>query len=161
MMPWLMLAIPLAIALLCAFPGSQRIAAQALTIAGTLAMLTLAVLIALRTRDCAVVALPDHVAIDGFSALIALLVALIGSTAAVYSWGYMARATAREPRRLRVYYANFNLFLFSMIAIPAVVEPTLVWIFVEATTLSSALLVSFERTHAARRRRGSATCPCP
>ncbi len=33
MMPWLMLAIPLAIALLCAFPGSQRIAAQ-LTIAG-------------------------------------------------------------------------------------------------------------------------------
>ena len=36
-----------------------------------------------------------------------------------------------------------------MLAIPVLAEPTLVWIVVELTTLASALLVSFENTHAA------------
>jgi hydrogenase-4 component F len=145
---WFVLAVPLAAALLCGLPGGQRVAAP-VTIAGVLTVLVLALRIAALTSDGMVVAWPDVVAVDGLSALIVLLVALVGSTAAIYSWGYMARASGHEPARLRVYYANFNLFVFSMLAIPLVVEPTLVWIFVELTTLSSALLVSFERTHAA------------
>jgi hydrogenase-4 component F len=36
-----------------------------------------------------------------------------------------------------------------MLAIPVLAEPTLVWIVVELTTLASALLVSFDNTHAA------------
>ena len=62
--------------------------------------------------------------------------------------GYMARA-ALGPAKLRLYYVNYNLFLFSMLAIPLMAEPTLVWIVVELTTLCSALLVSFDNTHAA------------
>jgi hydrogenase-4 component F len=87
-------------------------------------------------------------AVDGLSALIVWLVSLVGTTAAVYSWGYMGR-TAEDPARLRLYYTSYNLFVFAMLAIPMVVEPTLVWIFVELTTLTSALLVSFENTRAA------------
>jgi hydrogenase-4 component F len=48
-----------------------------------------------------------------------------------------------------LYYANYNLFIFSMLAIPVMAEPTLVWIVVELTTLCSALLVSFENTREA------------
>src|SRR5208337_2101883 len=50
---------------------------------------------------------------------------------------------------LLLYYANYNLFIFSMLAIPVMAEPTLVWIVVELTTLCSALLVSFEGTREA------------
>ena len=85
---------------------------------------------------------------DGLSALILLLIALVGTTAAIYSVGYMAHGNL-TPKKLRLYYANYNLFIFSMLAIPVLAEPTLVWIVVELTTLCSALLVSFENTREA------------
>jgi hydrogenase-4 component F len=90
----------------------------------------------------------NWIAVDGLSALILLLIALVGATAAVFSVGYMAHGKP-TPRRLRLYHANYNLFLFSMLAIPLLAEPTLVWIVVELTTLCSALLVSFENTREA------------
>jgi hydrogenase-4 component F len=88
------------------------------------------------------------VMVDGLGALILLLVALVAATAALYSVGYMAQ-DALPPGKLRLYYANYNLFIFSMLAIPLLAEPTLVWIVVELTTLCSALLVSFENTREA------------
>jgi hydrogenase-4 component F len=88
------------------------------------------------------------IAVDGLSALILLLIALVGVTAAIFSMGYMAQENV-EPKKLLLYYANYNLFIFSMLAIPVLAEPTLVWIVVELTTLCSALLVSFENTREA------------
>jgi hydrogenase-4 component F len=88
------------------------------------------------------------IAVDGLSALILLLIALVGTTAAIYSIGYMAHGNLK-PGKLRLYHANYNLFIFSMLAIPVLAEPTLVWIVVELTTLCSALLVSFENTREA------------
>jgi hydrogenase-4 component F len=88
------------------------------------------------------------ISVDGLSALILLLIALVGTTAAIFSFGYMAHK-ALSPRKLRLYYANYNLFIFAMLAVPVLAVPTLVWIVVELTTLCSALLVSFENTHAA------------
>jgi hydrogenase-4 component F len=88
------------------------------------------------------------IAVDGLSALILVLIALVGSTAAIFSVGYMAQENL-APRKLLLYYANYNLFIFSMLAIPVMAEPTLVWIVVELTTLCSALLVSFENTREA------------
>jgi hydrogenase-4 component F len=88
------------------------------------------------------------IAVDGLSALILVLIALVGCTAAIFSVGYMAHQNL-VPRKLRLYYANYNLFIFSMLAIPIMAEPTLVWIVVELTTLCSALLVSFENTREA------------
>jgi hydrogenase-4 component F len=85
------------------------------------------------------------IAVDGLSALLLLLIALVGTTAAIFSVGYMAHNNL-ESRKLLLYYVNYNLFIFSMLAIPVMAEPTLVWIVVELTTLCSALLVSFENT---------------
>jgi len=90
----------------------------------------------------------NWIAVDGLSALILLLIALVGSTAAIYSVGYMAHEDL-APGKLRLYHTNYNLFIFSMLAIPLIAEPTLVWIVVELTTLCSALLVSFDNTREA------------
>jgi len=90
----------------------------------------------------------NWVAVDGLSALILLLIAFVATTAAIYSIGYLAHGDLTLVK-LRLYHANFNLFVFSMLAIPLIAEPTLVWIVVELTTLASALLVSFENTREA------------
>lgn len=90
----------------------------------------------------------NWVAVDGLSALILLLIAFVATTAAIFSVGYMAHENL-TPGKLRLYHANFNLFVFSMLAIPLLAEPTLVWIVVELTTLCSALLVSFDNTREA------------
>ena len=60
----------------------------------------------------------NWIAVDGLSALILLLVALVGSTAAIFSVGYMAHETALSRDGCVLYYANYNLFIFSMLAIP-------------------------------------------
>lgn len=92
--------------------------------------------------------LSNWVAVDGLSVMILLLIALVATTAAIYSVGYMAHGKP-SARRLCLYHTNYNLFIFSMLAIPLLAEPTLVWIVVELTTLCSALLVSFENTREA------------
>jgi hydrogenase-4 component F len=142
------LLLPLAAAAFALAPLNKRWAPIA-TVAACVAVLILAVRLGLLVAaHNAFVVFPDWIALDGLSALILVLIALVGLTAALFSVGYMAKGP-REPKRLRYYYLNFNLFLFSMLAIPVLVEPTLVWIAVELTTLCSVLLVCFENTHAA------------
>jgi len=89
-------------------------------------------------------AVRNWVELDGLGALILLLVATVATTAALFSWGYMARE--REARHLRRYYANFNLFVFAMLAVPVLVEPAVVWTAVELTTIFGVYLVAFENT---------------
>jgi hydrogenase-4 component F len=142
-----LLVLPLAAAALSFLPLWRY--ASVVTLASSLAVLVVSVQLAgWVVSGGPVVVFPKWIAVDGLSALVLLLIALVGAMAALFSWGYMS-ATSYAPRRLRIYYANFNLFIFSMLAIPVLVEPTLVWIVVELTTLCSALLVSFENTREA------------
>jgi hydrogenase-4 component F len=149
----LILSVPLAAAALMCLPFNTRWA-PGVTIAAAVVNLILAARLAWRISagDTMVSALHvgmlKWVAVDGLSALMVLLIALVGTTAAIFSFGYMAHRSLPH-RKLRLYYANYNLFLFSMMAVPVLVEPTLVWIMVELTTLCSALLVSFENTRPA------------
>ena len=140
------LALPLLAAAVCGLPGSERWSPR-VTLLAALANLLLAGEVALRAAGGeTIVALPHWIAADGLSALIALLITAVGTSAALFSWGYMAHST-QKPRALRLYYVNFNLFLFAMLAVPLLAEPNLVWIAVELTTLFSVLLVSFADTH--------------
>ena len=126
--------------------------AAGVTVASALAVLVLAVRIVRFVNAGIPVtdspAMPQWMAVDGLSALILLLIAFVAVTAAIFSIGYMTHRDLK-PWKLRLYYANYNLFVFSMLAIPVLAEPTLVWIVVELTTLCSALLVSFENTREA------------
>ncbi|HUK57027.1 MAG TPA: proton-conducting transporter membrane subunit [Nitrospiria bacterium] len=149
----LILALPLVAAALVCIPFDKRWA-PGVTVVASVVNLILAARLAwwISAGNTLVSALQvgllKWIAVDGLSALILLLIALVGATAAIYSFGYMARRSL-SPGKLRLYYANYNLFIFSMMAVPVLAEPTLVWIMVELTTLCSALLVSFENTHAA------------
>ncbi len=145
---------PLVAAALACIPSGRRWWTPGVTLLSCLLVLVLAARLAWRIAAGASVAAElgpgwsNWVMVDGLSALILLLIAVVATTAAIFSVGYMGHGE-RTPRRLRLYYANYNLFVFSMLAIPLLTEPTLVWIVVELTTLCSALLVSFENTHEA------------
>jgi hydrogenase-4 component F len=150
---FVMLLLPLVATALVCIPA-KKFWATGITIASCLAIFALAVRVAwLVSAGKSVTAglkvgMLKWIAVDGLSALILVLIALVGTTAAIFSVGYMAHKNL-EPKRLMIYYANYNLFIFSMLAIPVMAEPTLVWIVVELTTLCSALLVSFENNREA------------
>jgi hydrogenase-4 component F len=144
---------PLIAAALCAIP-SRRPWVAGVTVASSLVVLALAANLAWQAAASGPMPAAtaphwaDWIHMDGLSALILLLIALVSATAAIYSVGYVAHG-APTPGKLRLYHANYNLFVFSMLAIPLIAEPTLVWIVVELTTLCSALLVSFDNTREA------------
>jgi hydrogenase-4 component F len=84
---------------------------------------------------------------DALGALILVLVAFVGLTAALFSSGYIeARTREAQPANGRHYYVLYNLFLLSMLAVPLISHIALVWIAIALTTLFSAFLVGFEDT---------------
>ena len=89
-------------------------------------------------------ALGGGLSADGLSALYLTLVAFVGLTSSIYAWGYLGvRHELDEGQRL-TYYALFNLFYASLLAVPLLSNVVLVWIAVDLTTLFSAFLVAFE-----------------
>ena len=149
----IILLLPLIAAALVYIPV-KKYWASGVTVASSAVILILAARIALQVAagnsivSTSQLGLLKWISVDGLSVLILLLIAFVATTAAIYSIGYMAHEKLK-PSKLRLYYANYNLFIFSMLAIPVLAEPTLVWIVVELTTLCSALLVSFENTREA------------
>ena len=53
---------------------------------------------------------------------------------------------SHHANRLWWFYCNYNLLVFALIVVPALVDPNLVWVGVELVTLFSVLLVGFEST---------------
>lgn len=142
------LFLPLLTVVLSLLPLGKRFA-PCVTFLSSLVVLILTIRDALSVTTVGpVVGIANWIAIDGLSALVLLLVALLGLTASLFSWGYIEKRE-HDPKRTPYYYAHFNLFLFALIAVPVVVEPNLVWIALEATALFSVLLVAFENTHEA------------
>jgi hydrogenase-4 component F len=138
------LVLPLLVSILCWTPFIGRRIASALTVASCLILLALAIGATHRViASGCVVAIRGWIEMDALGALILLLVSALAVTASVYSLGYMRRTT-HDASLLHHYYGNFNLFIFSMVAVPVVVGPSVAWLAVELTTLLSVLLVGFE-----------------
>jgi hydrogenase-4 component F len=143
------LVLPLLASVLCWTPAIGRRIASALTMVSCLALLALAIWAAhLVIVQGQVVAISGWVQMDALGALILLLVTAVAVTASLYSHGYMKRTT-HDVSLLHHYYGNFNLFIFSMVAVPVVAGPSIAWLAVELTTLLSVLLVGFESSREA------------
>lgn len=84
--------------------------------------------------------------LDPLGAFLALLITLSGFFTSLYSIGYL-RAEVEKGiigfRRVHQYYLLFKLFFFAMFLAVATTSPVVMWIAIEATTLSTAFLISF------------------
>ncbi len=84
--------------------------------------------------------------IDSLSIIVLDIVLVIGLMASIYSVGYMneeIRHGKIEAGRLRIYYILMYSFIFTMVLALSVKNMGIMWVAVEATTLSSAFLVGF------------------
>ncbi|MEK7549487.1 MAG: proton-conducting transporter membrane subunit [Patescibacteria group bacterium] len=85
-------------------------------------------------------------AVDALGSFLMLIISLVGFFVSLYSIGYLRAEVAKGiigPRRVRQYFILFELFLFAMYLAVGTVNPVVMWIAIEATTLATAFLISF------------------
>ena len=145
------LAIPLAGCLFLGLFGARRRAAEA-NVAISLATLIAAVLLTLRVMENGpLLAGREQFFVDPFNVFLVALTAFVGWTTSMFSRPYM-RIEAEHGRlnrgRLRLYHSMFQLFMFTMLLALLTNNLGLLWVAMEAATLSTVLLVSLYRTPA-------------
>lgn len=146
----IILLIPLLVTLICMIPIKTRGVSAWATVIGSLAVFILSWVAVFRPdlfTHGSTAGLGGLLSRDGLSGLILLLVSFVGFTASLFSLGYMGKTNEQyRPGRTKRYYARYNLFMFSMLAVPVLAQVAIVWIAVELTTLFSVFLVGFENT---------------
>jgi hydrogenase-4 component F len=90
--------------------------------------------------------LGSALAVDALGAIVLLTVAVVGVAAAFYSVGYLREEVRKQIigfRRVKQYFVLLHLFLMAMFFAIVTVNPIIMWIAIEATTLATAFLISF------------------
>jgi hydrogenase-4 component F len=90
--------------------------------------------------------------IDPFNVFLVSLTAFVAFTTALFSRPYMQIEQAHgrlSPARLRLYHAMYQMFTFTMLLGLTTNNMGLMWVAMEAATLTTVLLVSLYRTPAA------------
>ena len=147
----LVLALPLAGAVVLALVG-ERDAAPRFNVAAS--GLTFAAAVALTIRvvaDGPLLVLDRMFFVDSFNVFLVALTAFVGLTTAIFSGPYM-RVERDHGRlstgRLRLYHSMYQLFNFTMLLALLTNNMGILWVALEAATLTTVLLVSLYRTPA-------------
>ena len=147
----LVLGLPFAGTLLLAIFGARRFAAE-LNVGVSLATLIAAVFLVLRVvRHGSLLVAHDQFFVDPFNVFLVALTAFVGFTTAIFSRPYMRIEQNHgrlNPLRLRLYHSMYQLFMGAMLLALLTNNMGLVWVAMEAATLSTVLLVSLYRTKA-------------
>jgi hydrogenase-4 component F len=148
-LPLLLLGLPLLGALLAwVLPAAGRRAAWIGSCA--LALLLAAAQAAQVVRAGPIPALGGELLVDGLGALLSLLIAFIAFACSLYAAAYLPGPHAADPerratleRRLPLFQALFLVLETTLLWVVLTNNIVLLWVALEATTLASALLVSF------------------
>ena len=147
----LVLGLPLAGTFLLAILGSRRYAAE-LNAAVSLTTLVAAALLVMRIiRNGPLLVLGEQFFVDSFNVFLVALTAFVGFTTAIFSRPYMRieeHHRRLNQRRLRLYHSMYQLFMFAMLLALLTNNMGLLWVAMEAATLSTVLLVSLYRSKA-------------
>jgi hydrogenase-4 component F len=79
---------------------------------------------------------------DALSALMIAIVTFVGAIAGIYAVEYMRLEDGGNLPRLRLFYALFQLFLFTMLVAVTTDNLGVMWVAIEGTTLSTVFLVN-------------------
>jgi hydrogenase-4 component F len=91
-------------------------------------------------------ALHDQLYADGLAGLMALVVSLVGVVTTVYAYPYLRHEVAEGKvplERLPLYFVLTSVFISTMTAVTVTNNIIMMYVLVEATTLASALLVTY------------------
>lgn len=145
----LLLAIPLIASLLafaCRFlGGAARMATTWVHFTGITLLLVVAMTVVCRVAlGGEILVAHNWLHIDSLSALFLAILGVIGFITGLYSLGYMRHEVNNGEITVSTlcnYYGFFHLFLFTMLLVVTSNNLILMWVGIEATTLSSAFLV--------------------
>jgi len=145
------LAIPLASALLLALFGHHR-GAPEINSAGSLATLIAAAALTVRViGEGPLVLFDEQFFVDPLNVFLIALTALVGFTTSLFSRPYM-RVEHDHGRlsmgRLRLYHSMFQMFMCTMLVALSTNNMGILWVAMEAATLTTVLLVALYRTPA-------------
>lgn len=88
----------------------------------------------------------SYFALDSLGTIVLLTISLVGFASSFYSIGYLREEVKKGIigfHRVRQYFILFHLFLMAMFFAIMTVNPIMMWLAIEATTLSTAFLISF------------------
>jgi hydrogenase-4 component F len=147
----LVLGLPLLGALSLGLFGARRYAAE-LNVAMSLLTFAAAVLLVVRVIGHGpMLVWREQFFVDSFNVFLVALTAFVGFTTALFSRPYMRIEEHHgrlNSRRLRLYYRMYQLFMAAMLLALLTNNMGLLWVAMEAATLSTVLLVSLYRTKA-------------
>ena len=147
----LLLGVPLAGAALLALVGHRAWAPEANAL---MSLATLAAAAALTARVIAggpFSAFAEQVFVDPFNVFLVALTSFVAFTTSLFSRPYMRAELAHKrlnSARLRLYHSMYQLFTFTMLLTLVSNNVGMLWVAMEAATLSTVLLVSLYRTPA-------------
>lgn len=146
-----LLAVPLAGGILLAFYGGHRWAAE---LNAASSFITLAAATWLTSRIIStgpMLALNEQFFVDSFNVFLVELTAFVAFTTALFSRPYMRIEQHHgklTTNMLRLYHSMFQLFTFTMLLALLTNNMGILWVAMEAATLTTVLLVSLYRTPA-------------
>ena len=114
-------------------------------IASSLALFE-SIVVAVKVSTAGVYAPFVFFSVDSLGAIVMLIIACIGFATTIYSIRYLQQETAKGIigfTRVGQYFVLLNIFLAAMFLAVTASNPVFAWISIEATTLSTAFLISF------------------
>ena len=147
----LLLSIPLGGGALLALLGAWRFAPELNTLCSALTFAAASALVARVMSDGPYSEFNAWFFVDSFNVFLVGLTALVGLTTALFSRPYMRIEAQRgrlTPNMTRLYHSMYQLFMFAMLLALTTNNMGLLWVAMEAATLSTVLLVSLYRTPA-------------
>ncbi len=141
---WMLPLVPVATALLCLGARSRRLL-SAIDVAGAAAVALLSLLLALGVMQGGAVRV-GLLGCDAVALVFVLLVALLFLAVSLYTLGWMPRELAHggiRERHLSAYYALVHAFVATMLFTVLADNLGVLWIAMEGTTITSAVLVGF------------------
>jgi hydrogenase-4 component F len=146
-----LLATPLCGALLLGLYGARRWAANLNVLVSLITFLAACALTSEVVREGPLLLGREQFFIDPFNVFLVSLTAFIGLTTAIFSRPYMRVETTHgrvAAARLRLYHSMYQLFMTTMLVALTTNNMGLLWVAMEAATLSTVLLVTLYRTPA-------------
>lgn len=147
----LVLAIPAIGAILLALVGAQQRAAELNVVISFATLIAAGALVVRIIGEGPMTVANEQFFIDPFNVFLIALTALVGFTTAVFSRPYMRIEEDHgrlNAHRLRLYHSMYQLFMTAMLVALSTNNMGLLWVAMEAATLSTVLLVSLYRTRA-------------
>src|SRR2546421_354810 len=142
---------PLAGSAVLALVGHRPRAAEVNAVFSSITFAAAAVLVARVIESGPLVALGEQLFVDSLNVFLVALTAFVAMTTSFFSRPYMR--IEREHKRvtgpgMRLYHSMYQLFSFTMLLVLTTNNLGVMWVAMEAATLTTVLLVALYRTHA-------------